>query len=143
MRDFIWFYGFRGFDSQWLKIKENRKGDKNMIIGNIIKFGYGDIAVGSNPIMNTLEFQGFKPPQECGSIVIDNDIEYVTDKIKIELDMDDCLLLRSRLRSINDDKVIDLNGYILDFTKFNQASVDVALKHLNSIVDWMLLAYAC
>lgn len=114
-----------------------------MITGNIIKFGYGDIAVGSNPITSTLEFQGFKPPQECGSRVIEENIKYVTDRIKIELNMDDCLLLLSKLRSINDNKVIDLSGYVLDFTKFNQASVDVVLQHLSSIINWALLAYAC
>ena len=40
-----------------------------MINGNILKFGYGDIAVGSDGLTQRMSFQQFKPPAKCGDKV--------------------------------------------------------------------------
>ena len=54
-----------------------------MIDGNILKFGYGDIAVGSSALSNIITFQQFKPVGKCGD-KIPEDVEYVGEEIAIK-----------------------------------------------------------
>ena len=42
-----------------------------MIVENVIKFGYGDVAVGSKLLSLQLKITPIKPPQECGTDLSD------------------------------------------------------------------------
>jgi len=100
-----------------------------MIKDNIIYFGYGDIAVGCNEI-GDITFQQFKPSQNIGSDVDSNidGFEYLSELITLDFSKKDYVALSN----IVDSKVriYNLDGYILDFTNFNEGSVNVILKYM-------------
>ncbi len=100
-----------------------------MIKDNIIYFGYGDIAVGSNKF-GEITLRQFKPSQNIGSDV-DNNIEgfeYLSKLIMLDFNKKDYNVL---LNIVNSQiKIYNLDGYILDFTNFNEGSVNVILKYM-------------
>ena len=59
-----------------------------MINGNRLKFGYGDIAVGSDGLTQRMSFRQSKPPAKCGDQVLD-DIEYIGDEIILKFSYED------------------------------------------------------
>ena len=61
-----------------------------MMNGNRLKFGYGDIAVGSDGLTQKISFQQFKPPAECGGN-IPEDVEYIGEEIILQISYDETL----------------------------------------------------
>ena len=57
-----------------------------MINGNRLKFGYGDIAVGSDGLTQRISFQQFKPPAKCGGNVPE-DVEYIGEEVVLQMNV--------------------------------------------------------
>lgn len=113
-----------------------------MIIGKTFKFGHGDIAVKS--MLNFLELQAFRPPQELGTYVIPDRVEYLSEKFIIRFDsLDETSKLRQLLASAKENPVFDYAGYVFDFTNYDERSVNVVLKHLASLENMILMCMAC
>ena len=55
-----------------------------MINGNRLKFGYGDIAVGSDGLTQRMSFKQFKPPGKCGDKVLDDREEWINRAMDVE-----------------------------------------------------------
>lgn len=106
-----------------------------MIKDNILYFGYGDIAVGDT-LDGHITFRGFKPPTIVGGDV-PKDVDWLTDQIKISVNKFSISEL-NRLKQ-KEDKRIVIGNYILDFSNFNQESVNVIKRHLITAN----LAFAC
>lgn len=112
-----------------------------MIIDNRICFGYGDIATGVSFSSLTLTY--FKPPQEIGSKVSIN-AEVLAPTINIHLSYDECNELLVQLDLITKENcTIEIKDYILDFSNFNQGSVDVVKKKVTALRSNLSFCYAC
>ena len=115
-----------------------------MIDGNVLKFGYGDIAVGSyNAIMT---FQQFKPHGQCGDCLkYGENIEFIGEKIEIKLSYEEFLVLSLHFESVykGNIKVIPFKDYVFDFTNYNQKSVQVCKEHLNNAMRLYTMCMAC
>ena len=110
---------------------------------NIIYFGYGDVAVSS--VGTTLHITPFKPPQEIGSMVDFNVVEKTGKTIKFNF---------SSLREIgkfqdtlyftnSTDNRFTFQGYIFDFTHYDEKSKAVLEFHINRIRNRMIALMAC
>ena len=95
-----------------------------MIDGNILKFGYGDIAVGSDGLTQRISFQQFKPPAECGGDVPE-DVEYIGEEIVLQISYDEYREFNEQLKSVLSKEIstFDFKGHIFDFTNYNEESV--------------------
>lgn len=115
-----------------------------MIVGNILKFGYGDISVGSDGFFQIISFQQFKPPVECGSKVCNKDVEFIGDKIVLDISYEDYCELKKRLSLMSKEvNAFDFKGYIFDFSNYNAASVNVVTRHLEKCMQFYFLCLAC
>ena len=109
-----------------------------MIKGNVIKFGYGDVAVYSCG-MGYVSFTNIEPPVECGqAITKDMGITY---GLSIKIYEDDLHDLYRLIRTVSENnRVVEYKGYVLDFTNYNQKSVDVVKKHAFNTTNTFALA---
>ena len=114
-----------------------------MINGNRLKFGYGDIAVGSDGLTQRMSFQQFKPPAKCGDKVLD-DVEYIGDEIILEFSYEDYCGFSKKLEQVSDKEMTDFTfkGYIFDFANFNKESINVCKKHLNDAMQYYFMCMA-
>lgn len=95
-----------------------------MIVGNTLKFGYGDIAVIGDCMCQHITFRGFKPPGECGVDVPDG-VEFFDDEVAISITYEDYkefnnLLDQVKCKSIT---VFEFKNYIFDFSNYNEKSI--------------------
>lgn len=113
-----------------------------MIIGNVLKFGYGDIAVGY--MTSVITFQWFKPPAECGGRV-PKDTEWLSEKICLDISYDDYHELSKYLEMVSDRSISEFTfkGYVFDFTNYNEESVNVCKKYLEGAMRWYTFCCAC
>jgi hypothetical protein len=116
-----------------------------VIVNNKLVFGYGDIAVGQH--WCGLAFTQIKPPTEIGSSIHrdDSSLDKETER-KIVIRPCDIDILGRLLDSVtNDNPVFKFNGFIFDFTLFNQESVNAVRRKLRTLSDELLyiLPYAC
>ena len=108
-----------------------------MIIGNIIKFGYGDIVVGH--IFNHLTLDGIDQQFEPGSGVTEDQestFKFITEPIDIEFTSFAAIKkFKTQLLKVNGEsnKIIEMSGYTLDFSNYNAKSIDVIIHHLEKI----------
>ena len=63
-----------------------------MINGNRLKFGYGDICVGSDGLIQRMSFQQFKPHAECGGNVPE-DIEYIGEEVVLQINYNNTTII--------------------------------------------------
>lgn len=114
-----------------------------MIIDKTIKFGYGDIAVGSDALRSILYFYGIKPPLNIGENVND-DIEVCSNKIEFEIDYDDYIYIYQNITAVKNGSIkkFHFRDYILDFTNYNIESVNVVEKHINVAMFMYRMALA-
>lgn len=115
-----------------------------MIQDNVLKFGYGDIAVGY--AVNELTFQYFRPPQEVGSYIHPDEVEWLSEKIHISFNNYDQIRSFSRLlRQASERKisVFEYAGYTFDFTNFNSRSFTSISENFERVEKWVLMAFAC
>ncbi len=110
-----------------------------MIIGNKIKFGHGDVAVMGDSLLERITFASMKPPLECGSrITSDMDVEF---NEKIIINGDGTLDLYNLIKTVNkNNTIVEYKGYVLDFSNYNEKSVEIVLKHSHNMINWMALA---
>lgn len=116
-----------------------------MIDGKVLKFGYGDICIGHTGFNLQLTFRGFKPPKEIGERILKNeDIEFLTDTVKVDVTIEECFQLKSILNNIEEyDNVFEFKGYVFDFTKNNTTSLKVLLKQIDSLISRSIMCLAC
>lgn len=118
-----------------------------MIDGNVIKFGYGDIAVGAMSILQYMKFTEIKPPHECGTNLDEcDDCEYVSKPICISFDTyDEIKLYKDYIKQVKSKEILvfEFKSFIFDFTNYNIESVKVCERHINRIEGGYTLALAC
>ena len=114
-----------------------------MINGNRLKFGYGDIAVGSDGLTQRMSFRQFKPPAKCGDQVLD-DIEYIGDEIILKFSYEDYCEFSKNIEQVSNKESTEFlfKGHVFDFTNFNEESIKVCKKHLNSAMRMYFLCMA-
>ena len=116
-----------------------------MIDGNRIIFGYGDVCVGNNIMSQTVKFQQFKPPAECGERINDEEVEFIGEEIYIVLkdshDYSDFMKLLNQIGT--EIYEFEFQGYIFDFSKFNKESVRACKNHTERAMDLYFLSMAC
>lgn len=114
-----------------------------MIEGNRLKFGYGDISVGSDKLTQRMSFQQFKPPKECGDRVLE-DVEYIGNEIILEFSYEDYCDFSKNLKIVSNKETTEFifKEYIFDFTNFNEESVKVCNKHLNNAMQCYFMCMA-
>ena len=114
-----------------------------MINGNRLKFGYGDIVVGSDGLTQRMSFRQFKPPAKCGDQVLD-DVEYIGYEIILKFSYEDYCEFSKKLEQVYNKETTDFifKGYIFDFANFNKESINVCKKHLNSAMQYYFMCMA-
>lgn len=114
-----------------------------MIKCKTLYFGYGDIGVGSNSLMQTILFVNIKPPQECGEVIpkeVIKDIDF-GDKIIINLDDYD---LYNLFCSVNENnRIIKYKDYIFDFTNYNNGSIQACKDGCKNALYLYQLSLGC
>ena len=114
-----------------------------MINGNRLKFGYGDIAVGSDGLTQRMSFRQFKPPAKCGDQVLD-DIEYIGDEIILKFSYEDYCEFSKKLEQVYNKETAEFifKGYVFDFTNYNEESVKVCKRRSDSAMYSYFLCMA-
>lgn len=114
-----------------------------MIDGNILRFGFGDIAVGSSALNNIITFQQFKPVGKCGD-KIPEDVGYIGEEIAIKVSYSDHWEFINRLNRVSNNEIseFEFKGYIFDFTNRNIDSVIACKEHIDNAILTCLLAMA-
>lgn len=114
-----------------------------MIGGNRLKFGYGDICVESDVLTQRMSFQQFKPPAKCGDRVSE-DVEYIGYKIVLEFSYEDYCGFIKNLEQVSNKVITEFlfKGHMFDFTNFNEESIKVCKKHLNSAMQYYFMCMA-
>ena len=114
-----------------------------MIYGNVLKFGYGDIAVGSDGLTQRISFQQFKPPAECGGNVPE-DVEYIGEEVVLQISYEEYCEFSRYLKQVSDKKITNFifKEYIFDFANFNEESIKACKKHLNSAMRYYFMCMA-
>lgn len=106
-----------------------------MIIGNTLKFGYGDIAVGSCKWTHRIFFYQLVSPANCGD-EIDNRPESDEEKIEIDLTCEECKRLTHLLCDVEKKTSFEFKGYIFNFDNYNADSVKVCKEHLQQVMSY-------
>lgn len=116
-----------------------------MIIGNILKFGYGDIDVSSNALSQRIGFQQFKPHAECGENLKGEEIEYIGNAIVFNLTYDIYCKFSEKLNCVLNKEITEFTfeNYIFDFNKYNTRSIKTCIKALDYAMHWYFMARAC
>ena len=114
-----------------------------MINGNRLKFGYGDICVRSDGLTRRIIFHQFKPPGACGDKVLD-DVKFIGNEIILEFSYENYCEFSKYLEQVSDTEITDFifKGYIFDFANFNEESINVCKKHLNSAMQYYFMCMA-
>lgn len=114
-----------------------------MIDGKILKFGYGDIAVGN--IGFYMQLTPFKPPVEvgisCNDLFANGEITPTGKTVMIKFEtLNDFTELGNKLEAVRKagvPKVFEFKGYTFDFSYYNEKS----LKVVNQVRGAIYLAY--
>lgn len=114
-----------------------------MIDGNRLKFGFGDIAVGSEMLSRIIRFQQFKPHTKCGDEVSD-DVEYIGEKIILKFSYEDYCEFCKNLVYVSNKEITEFvfKGYIFDFTNFNTESIKVCRIHAENAMCLYIMCLA-
>ena len=111
-----------------------------MVKGKTVYFGYGDVLVGSTQFEGTITLIEIEPPKEIGSSPA-KDTYTELQRIVLRPTYDHI----RKLKSIKDKTITNftINDYTLDFSKFNQKSVEIVRKHINNALYFETLCFAC
>lgn len=114
-----------------------------MIEGNVLKFGYGDISVGSNDLTQSITFQQFKPSAKCGDSVPE-DVEYIGKKIVLKISYKEYCEFSKNLKFIFTKGILVFNfkGYVFDFTNLHEQSINACKMHLKNAMRNYILCMA-
>lgn len=115
-----------------------------MIKGNIIEFGYGDVAVGSSRLMKFVDFTNIKPPLECGERItteMEKDLEFGES---IRIYEDGIWDIYSLMKTISENnRIVKYKEYTFDFSNYNEKSVKTVKEHLYNVIMGDILCLAC
>ena len=111
-----------------------------MINGNVIKFGYGDVAVGH--CNYTIKFQQFIPKQKPGTNVDADSVVWVGEKIEIPISVSDYYFLMKELDKCVHKRAFSFKEYIFDFNNFNLNSVKVVRESVEKSMFLHFLSLA-
>lgn len=117
-----------------------------MIDGKVIKFGYGEVCVGVEPLKQEITFQNIRPPQECGTVLYEDiPAERFGEVISIHLSYDTYLEYKNLLRSVSNKKISEFwfKGYIFDFSNWNAESIRVCMEKADRAMTNYILCMAC
>ena len=108
-----------------------------MIVGNVLKFGYGDICCGHG--FGIVKYQQFKPPAEIGSVVIPEEVEFIGDIISISVTYEDYKELVNLLNKVKDRELdtFEFKDYIFDFSNFDAKRVECVRTQLGAAIYWV------
>jgi len=111
-----------------------------MVKGKTVYFGYGDVLVGSTQFESTITLIEIEPPKEIGSSPA-KDTYTELQRVVLRPTYDHI----RKLKSIEDKSIISfmIDDYTLDFSKFNQKSVEIVRKHINNALYFETLCFAC
>ena len=116
-----------------------------MIDGEIIRFGSGDIAVGSGfDMFGRLCFHQIKPPQEVGVRVTSGEVEYIGNPIVFE-GYEEISELAQKAKRVKSGEMLTFEcfGYIFDFSEGDPRSIDVVIKHADRALNQLVQLLAC
>jgi hypothetical protein len=118
-----------------------------MIDGSIIKFGFGDVLVGSDSINGVLTITEIEPPQQIGTThnaikeglkeVRKVSFSYGTDFHELICDLNN---LRAIGRSVKELRIIQFREYTFDFTNYDEKSVDVVREFVKKAMYPLTIA---
>lgn len=117
-----------------------------MIEGNVLKFGYGDIAVGASPLKQVITFQQFKPPANCGEIIDTENVEFTSDVLEMHLrDLKECIRFVAMLDWVKSGKghTFGFNNLMFDFANYNEKSIKVCMVRAYDAMEEYLMCIAC
>ena len=118
-----------------------------MIVENVIKFGYGDIGVGSKILSLQLKVTPIKPPQEIGTNLSDcEDVEIIGNPIYFELEKEeDYIRILTLLKSVKNKEItsFEVGSYIFDFSNYNVKSIEVCEYHVSRLYSHYFFLSAC
>ena len=114
-----------------------------MIVGNIIKFGYGDICVSSDALTQRIGFQQFKPSVKCGDKIPD-DVEFVGEEIILKISYEEYCEFNQQFDNVlmRIISTFSFKGCEFDFSNYNEESVNTCKKNLESAMSTYLLSMA-
>ena len=113
-----------------------------MIIGNTIKFGYGDVVVRSCDIRGVIIFTNVKPPQEIGEKLTSKYLDSLEVGLEVTLTEDKPHELYKLIRGVSkENPIVEYKGWKFDFTNYNEESVRIVKEHAFDMV-W-LQALSC
>lgn len=112
-----------------------------MIKGNTVYYGYGDIYNDCSGF-DTLIFMNFEPSQKVGTNV---DIRHVKiiNRISVSLSLNELYDLENKLKSIKMSEIINIKNINLDFSNFNQKSVNIVLSTVKCLIMNTISLMAC
>lgn len=114
-----------------------------MITNKIIKFGYGTVLTTGNELSRVLFFQHIAPPKVIGEIIKDSDSYSVIGTLKFEYS-DDMKILFENLNNIHEfNFLINFRDYTLDFTNYNEKSIEVVKRAVSRVIIGFQLSLAC
>ena len=118
-----------------------------MIIGNTLKFGYGDIVVGAHAFDQTISFQQIEPAQDVGSTILmeAGRIRKIGSPICIGLDFKKYneYMRNIDMVEVQENKVFLFEGYTFDFTNYNPKSIHMCKKKAKESMYVFFMAMAC
>ena len=114
-----------------------------MIRGDVMFFGYGDIACQAT--FQTLRYQEFLPPQKVGCNLTEVNVTYTGRYIEIHVTLDECRELKKKLMKVPEttNHVFEFKGTVYDFTNFNLKSVEAVLHAVDYVIASYLMCMAC
>lgn len=115
-----------------------------MIIEKTIKFGYGTVLIGSCSLSKLMTFQHIQPPKPIGDLKdVDLSDVIVLEEVEFEY-QSDMRTLRTELDSLPEENLfLEFRGYILDFSNYNEESVNMLRRSLNQVINGWQLGLAC
>lgn len=118
-----------------------------MLIMNekVIVAGHGSLGVGSHSYLS-IHVNHIDPSQVVGSTVHDDEVDYINEINFHNLDIEEVKRVLENLKSISESnpKLDFFDGWIVDFSKFDENSVGVFKKYLEySLQPRDLFIYAC
>lgn len=117
-----------------------------MIDEKVIKFGYGEVCVGVEPLKQEITFQNIRPPQECGTIIREDDnVERFGEIIAIRLSYNTYHEYKNLLKSVNNKEIFAFwfEGYLFDFSNWNSESIRVCIEKADRAMENYILCMAC
>lgn len=116
-----------------------------MIHDKVIEFGYGDVGVGANVLLQNITFQNIAPPDVCGNAIDPNTSKYIGTPIEIHLDYQKYTDFVNLLNLVKEKAIsqFEFDGYTFDFTNFNIESVNVCTKKATAALSLYTMRLAC